>query len=73
MSAASLTAWREAAGGRRFILALGAGVVSTVLFIFGKLTEEHYMALQMGAVVAYLAANNHEKSLAKDKANAGNS
>lgn len=63
MTAQQLHEWLDAAGGRRFIMTMSAGFVSTVLFIFGKLTQEHYMALQMGTVVAYLAANNHEKSM----------
>lgn len=71
MSPEKLTAWLNAAGGRRFVMAMSAGFVSTSLFIIGKLTQEHYMALQMGTVVAYLTANNHEKSM--EKANARNS
>lgn len=65
MTPEKLAAWLAAAGGRRFSMAMAAGFVSTALFIFGKLTQEHYMALQMGTVVAYLTVNNHEKSLEK--------
>lgn len=63
MTPEKLHAWLEAAGGRRFVMAMGAGVVSTLLFVFGKLTQGNYMMLQSGTILMYLAANNHEKAL----------
>lgn len=44
-------------------MAMAAGFVSTILFVFGKLTQGNYMMLQSGTVLMYLAANNHEKVL----------
>lgn len=67
MTPESLHAWMEAAGGRRFLMASAAGIVSTVLFVFHQLTQGNYMMLQSGTVLMYLAANNHEKSMNVDR------
>lgn len=63
MTPKSVQAWMTAFGGRRFIMASVAGVVSTVLFVFNKLTQGNYMILQQGTILMYLAANAHQKSL----------
>ena len=61
MTPERLRAWLDAAGGRRFVMAMGAGIVSTILFMLNKLTQGNYMMLQSGTILMYLAANNHEK------------
>lgn len=65
MSPATFTLWREALGGRRFLLTLGANAVNSWLFWQGKLTEGGYLTAFAGTVVAYIAANHLQKRLEK--------
>lgn len=64
----------EQAGGRRFIMAMGAGITSTVLQWFGKLDAagSNYVLLVIGTVGAYIAGNTWQKTKAttKDEAEA---
>lgn len=56
-------------GGRRFFLTVGAGVTSTVLVWFAKITPEVYQWVIMGTVAAYITgatAENH-KSFTKSE------
>lgn len=50
-------------GGRKFLIALGAGVVTTVLQWFGKLDPagNTYSIVVIGTVGAYLVANTTQK------------
>lgn len=48
--------WREALGGRRFLLAIGCSLVNTVLFGMGILSENGYLMIISGTVIAYITA-----------------
>jgi len=54
-------------GGRRFFLTLGAGVTSTVLVWFGKITGEVYSSIVMATVAAYItgAVTEQHKAFTK--------
>jgi len=54
----------ESSGGRRFLLALGAGVSTTVLQWFGKLDPAGttYAMVVIGTVAAYITGNTVQKS-----------
>ncbi len=54
MTPEHLTAWREALGGTRFFLTLGAGVVNTVLLILGVIDQDTYSDLTNWTVSAYI-------------------
>lgn len=62
----------ETSGGRRFVLAMGAGITTSVLQWFGKLDPagNTYMLVVIGTVGAYLAANTTQK--VKGAPDAGN-
>jgi len=64
MTPEAFTAWREAIGGRRFLMTLGANVVNTLIFVFtAKLDQSGYL-LTFGATVgAYLTANHMQRRL----------
>ena len=53
----------EAYGGRRFLMAMGAGITATILQWFGKLDQAgtNYVILVMGTVGAYIAGNTYQK------------
>lgn len=55
------TAWREAFGGRRFIITLGAGIVDTLLFMFFGLPPDIYRDLTIATVAAYIAGSTWQK------------
>ena len=48
-------------GGRRFVLTVGGGLVSTALFVGGYLTESGYITLQLATVGSYIASNVVQK------------
>ncbi len=56
-------------GGRRFLMALGAGMMSTVLQWFGKLDAagENYKWVILGTVAAYITGNTMQKNAATTK------
>lgn len=50
------TTWREAIGGRRFLLAVGCAAINTVLFAAGILSEAGYLTIISGTVLTYIGA-----------------
>lgn len=50
-------------GGRRFILTLGAGIVTTLLLIHRDIDQSIYSTLILGTVAAYITANTVQKTL----------
>lgn len=51
----------DAIGGRRFVMAMGCGIVSTVLVWFGKLTGTEFQMIVLGTVGIYVAGNTTQK------------
>lgn len=60
----------EDVGGRRFLMAIGAGVVVSVLQWYGKLDPAGtaYATIVIGVVGAYIAGNTVEKMKAGNAA-----
>jgi hypothetical protein len=58
----TLAAWRDALGGRRFILTLGAGVVDAMLVWFGKITSADFVLVTSATVGPYIAAEAYLKA-----------
>lgn len=54
-------AWREAFGGRRFLMTMGASAVNTLLLVYGKLSESAYLTTFLATIGAYLAAVGYQK------------
>lgn len=54
----------ESYGGRRFVLALGAGLTTTILQWFGKLDPAGttYAMVIIGTVAAYITGNTVQKA-----------
>jgi len=50
-----------AAGGRRFLLTIGSGLVSTLLVWYAKIDGPVFRDIFIATVVAYLAANTAQK------------
>lgn len=61
MKPQTFIAWREAFGGRRFLLTLGAGVVNTLLRIWNYIDISSYVTLTIATVGAYIAAGTYQK------------
>lgn len=61
MTPAELIAWREAFGGRRFFLALGAGLMCTALRWAERLDDATFGMVVLGTVGAYIAGNVYQK------------
>lgn len=53
--------WLTTAGGRRFMLTVGSGLVYTGLLMGRWLSGTEYVTLQVATVAAYLAANTIQK------------
>lgn len=64
MTPAEFTAWREALGGRRFLMTMGAHAVNTGIFVgTDKLDQAGYMTMFMATVAVYVAANYMQRRL----------
>lgn len=61
MTPQNFTAWREALGGRRFILSIGASIVNTGLFVAHILSEQGYLTTFAATIGAYLAVAGWQK------------
>lgn len=53
--------WLVSMGGRRFVLAAGAGAITSVLVWYGKITPEIYRDVILGTVGMYIAGNTFQK------------
>jgi predicted metal-binding transcription factor (methanogenesis marker protein 9) len=53
--------WFAAFGGRRFVLSLGAGICTTLLAWYAKITPEIYRDVVLGTVGLYIAGNTVQK------------
>lgn len=62
----------ESVGGRRFTMAMGAGITSSVLVWFAKITPEVYQWIVLGTVGAYIAGNTAQKVLPGNAPEKGN-
>lgn len=51
----------SACGGRRFLLAIGAGVVCTILVWYGKISDQVFATVVVATVAAYIAGNTVQK------------
>lgn len=51
----------SAAGGRRFLMTLGAGIVNSLLLMHGDISMEIYRDLTLGTVAAYIVSNTWQK------------
>lgn len=51
----------EGYGGRRFLMTMGCGLVSTALLWFGKISGSEYVTLVTLTVVPYIAFNTQQK------------
>lgn len=56
-----VAALREALGGRRFLLALGAGVVTSLLVMHGHIGESVYENLIIWTVGLFIAGNGAQR------------
>lgn len=56
----------ERNGGRRFILAVGALVISTVVLCFDKITGGEYVTLCLLTYGGYITGNVYQKKIEAD-------
>jgi len=49
------------AGDEKFLLTLGAGIVDSILLMFGFLDQGNYVVLTMGTVGVYIGAKAYEE------------
>ena len=54
-------ALREALGGRRFLITVGAGVVNTLLVMFGSITSADFVEVTKWTVSVFIAGNTIQK------------
>jgi hypothetical protein len=54
MTPAEFTAWRDALGGRRFFVAVGAGLMQTALLYLGHIDQYIFRDLTIAIVASYV-------------------
>jgi hypothetical protein len=59
----NLSRWLTHLGGRRFILTMVAGLATSVLVWYGKITPEIYRDVIIGTVGIYIAGNTMQKNV----------
>lgn len=59
----------ERLGGRKFLLSLGCGFVTSLLCYFGKISDAIYAMVILGTVGAYITGNTVQKVKAPDAVN----
>lgn len=70
MTPEKVAQWREALGGRRFLMCMGCAFINTILFAIGfplahPMTEGGYLMILGGTVFTFVSANTTEKFKAK--------
>lgn len=60
-----ITALREALGGRRYLMTIGAGVVNTLLVVHGHIPASVYESLITLTVGFYIAGNGAQRFIDK--------
>lgn len=53
--------WMASLGGRRFILTVGCGLITSLLCWFGKISDQVYATVILATVAAYIGANTIQK------------
>lgn len=61
LTPSELRAWISGAGGRRFVLTVGAGIVDTILLCIGRISESGYLQLTAWTVAVYIAGHTIEQ------------
>jgi hypothetical protein len=52
----------DSAGGRRFVLTIGTGLVCSFLVWFGKITSGDFAMIIIGTVAVYIGGNTYQKT-----------
>jgi hypothetical protein len=58
--------WLDELGGRRFLMSMGAGISSTVLVWFGKISDQVFATVVIACVAAYITGNTAQKVKSDD-------
>jgi hypothetical protein len=61
MTPEKLAAYREAIGGRRFIMTIGAGIFDTALVVGHFISEQTYLTLTLATVAVFIGAKTYEQ------------
>jgi predicted metal-binding transcription factor (methanogenesis marker protein 9) len=61
VSPENISRWLSALGGRRFWLSLGAGLCTTILAWYAKISPEVYRDVVLGTVGMYITGNTVQK------------
>lgn len=54
--------WTDACGGRRFLLALGCGIVNTILVVFKAIDGNIYRDVILGTVAVYIGSATYQRA-----------